>query len=128
MRGPSVNKAVRRNRTWAIVLNIVGGLFLLWGVAEVAGPWFSGDQTIGILLTPCALISAIVPFCLAAMTLGMAYGLHRRVSAATLCRACRHRLVLISVQDSNPLNPEEGYTEYVYRCPNCGLESTVVDA
>ncbi|MEP0767238.1 MAG: hypothetical protein HRF45_11945 [Fimbriimonadia bacterium] len=123
-----MNKAVRRNRTWAVVLDIVGGLFLLWGLSEVIGPWLSGDLAISILLTPCALISSLGPFCIAAMALGMGYGLHRRVSAATRCRACRRSLVLIGVQDSNPHNPEEGYTEYLYRCPNCGLESTVVDA
>lgn len=128
MRGPLVNKALRRNQTWAVVLDIIGGIFLLWGLFEVMGPWLSGDPTLGILLTPCALISAVLPFCLAAMALGTAYGLHRRVSAATRCRVCRRSLVLISVRDSNPHNPEEGYTEYLYRCPSCGLESTVVDA
>lgn len=123
-----MNRPARRNQSWAVVLDIVGGLFLLWGLFEVIGPWLSGDPQIGILLTPCALISAILPFCLAAAAWGMTYGLHRRLSAATRCRACRRLLVLIGVRDSNSGNSEVGYTEYLYRCPHCGLESTVVDA
>jgi len=128
LRGPLVNKAVRRNQTWAVVLDILGALFLIWGISQLVGPWLEGDAVSGILLTPCAMISSLGPFVLAAAAWGTSFGLHRKVRATTRCKACGRALVLIGVRDSNPYNPEEGYTEYLYHCANCGHESTAVDA